>query len=264
MVVRKMSASKSSLERMLDVLLVFADSGGEHSFDEMLELSSVSRSTAYRYLQILRDYELVEDGLSAGFYRLGPSITRLARSQTHEKEFVKRARPIMQSLASQTGETTMLARRSSDRIVVIDSVNSEKSLRVNIDAADNLPINRGSFGKLYLALQYKALKANPGASRRIKDLISDNGTFGDELKAIRGRNYAISSEEVEDGAASISVPVFSTKNQMFAALTVAGPAVRLTSAKMKAFLPLLTKASRSISLLLSSDRMSAQLPKRKK
>lgn len=246
---------KSSLERMLDILLEFANAGGELSFEEIQKMSCASRSTAYRYLQVLREYDLVEEDAEVSRYRLGSSVTRLARVQFYEKRFVDQTHPIMQALALQTGETTVLAHRSGDRIVVLDSVNSEKTLRVSIQAADNLPIHQGSFGKLYLALQANQLKANAVAVRKLGGSASSNAAFKELLRSISRLNYATSIGEVEKGAASISVPVVTSKGDMFAALAVAGPAVRMSATKMKSFLPAMTSASREISLILSSGRM---------
>lgn len=248
------SDKKSSLERMLDILIGFGDCGGALSFDQMRELSNSSRSTAYRYLHILRDYELVEESTGTGRYRLGPSVTRLAHTQLYERDLVNRVYPVIQALSKLSGETVLISRRAGDRMVIIASVESDKMLRVSVNAADNLPINRASFGKLYMALQANRINTKSIAARKMRSLGLKDEAFQEELKSIRRLDYAISVSEVEVGAASISKPVRHRNGDMFAALTIAGPAVRLTPGRMKALLPALSKTSREISeVLLLAD-----------
>lgn len=238
-----------SAEKLLNVLMSFADHGRQAALDKIRSHCGISRSTIYRYIQLLRKFGLVEESQRSGYYRLGPSVTRLAHAMSHERDFIGRTRPIMRDLAAETGESIMLSRRAGDRIVVLSFVDSDKMLRVNMAAANNLPIYRGSFGKLYIAFE-------PLEKRR--DLISSIRTHTppteEEFAAIRQRGYATSHEEVEVGAASISVPIMSPTGDIFAVLTLAGPTARLTRNRIRKLAPKVFKAARSIIAIHLDDR----------
>jgi DNA-binding IclR family transcriptional regulator len=80
----------------------------------------------------------------------------------------------------------MLSRRAGDRTVAICHVDSDKMLLVNMAVADNLPLDRSSFGKLHLALASRA-KTKSG-----RVFLSQ-----DEISTIGRSRYAISRGEVE-------------------------------------------------------------------
>lgn len=235
---------ETSAEKLLNLLMTFADLDGHVPIIKIRRHCGGSRSTTYRYLQTLKRFGLVEESEKDGYYRLGPSITRLAHSMLHERDFISRTQPIMRSLAVDTGESTLLSRRARDRIVVLAFVDSEKMLRVNMAAAENLPIHRGSFGKLYLAFDSRVRRQGASSSRRSQSVLTEQ-----ELNAIRRSGYSTSCGEVEVGAASISVPILSPSGDLFAALTVAGPSARLTQSAIRTYLPEVFRAARSITAI---------------
>jgi DNA-binding IclR family transcriptional regulator len=254
------SEKASSAEKVLDILLKFGDAHTHLSTRSISKICGGSRSTTYRYLQMLRARGLIEEARHPGQYRLGPAITRLARVTDQERRFTDRVRPIMEALARDCGESIMLSRRAGLRMVVLTSVDSDKMLRVNMEAADNLPIHRGSFGKLYLAFQADELaKLSKSQRSALGSAGDDIAALKSELALIRKQGYATSRGEVEAGAASISAPILTSRGAMFAALTIAGPAARLTGRAIRKLVPKIAEAAREIAVLCHREGFSPQL-----
>jgi DNA-binding IclR family transcriptional regulator len=74
----------------------------------------------------------------------------------------------------------------------------------------------------------------------------DPAVLAAELKRIRERGYATSESELEIGAKSITVPIFLSAGNVGAALTLAGPAFRLTNPVIRRLIPEVVKSAQRI------------------
>jgi IclR family transcriptional regulator, acetate operon repressor len=229
-------ARRSAMDRVLDILLTFAEGSGELPLEVLAKVSGRSRSSTYRYLQVLRDRGLLEESDQAGHYRLGPAIVALTRNVNRQRSMLSQAEPIMRSLSRETGESILLTQRAGARVFVAASVESPQIVCVNLARAQNLPLHVSSIGKLHLAFlspgEAERVLARPLRSYTPRTTI-DPVLLTQELKRVREHGYAVSEGELEVGAKSISAPIFFPVGNVMAALTLAGPAFRLTTPTMR-------------------------------
>jgi IclR family acetate operon transcriptional repressor len=248
------SGRYSSLDRILDILLMFGESPGSLSVQRISEAFRSSRSSTYRYVQILRKRRLIEETDVPGHFRLGPMVVRLARLFGGDAHLKSLAEPVLQELASEFGESLMVTRRGGNNVHVLASIDSAQMVRVNIDAANNSPLHVGSFGKLHLAyldardvdryLKHPLLAVAPHT-------VTDPAALRAELETIRSQGYALSDSEVETGMRSLSVPVLDGAGGLAAALTLAGPAFRMPLLPLRRQSARLKEAAAGISRLWS-------------
>jgi len=246
----------SSLDRILDILLMFGESQGSLSVQRISEAFRSSRSSTYRYVQILRKRGLIEETDVPGHFRLGPMVVRLARSFGGDAHLKSLAEPVLQELAAEFGESLMITRRSGNNVHVLVSIDSAQMVRVNIDAANNSPLHVGSFGKLHLAyldardveryLNHPLLAVAPHT-------VTDPASLRAELETIRAQGYALSDSEVEPGMRSLSVPVLDGAGGIAAALTLAGPAFRMPLVPLRRNASRLKDAAAAISRLWTAN-----------
>ncbi len=220
----------TSFERSIDMLLLFRDFPDGLNARDIAEKFNVSRSSAFRYLQILRSRDLIEPTAQPGAFRLGPMVVRLARARSANRTIGQIAEAPMRELAESTGESILLTRLVGDTVVVILSIDSPRVIRVSIEAAQDSSLHVGSFGKLHMAYldtaQIDRLLAEP-LVHAVTGLELDRARLRSELKQIRNRGYSVSDGEVEVGMSSVSVPVLSAKGDLIASLSIAGPVFRL-------------------------------------
>jgi len=227
---RSGEARYSSLDRILDILLMFGENQAPLSVQRISEVFRSSRSSTYRYVQILRKRGLIEETAVPGHFRLGPMVMRLARAFGGDAQLKSLAEPVLNELASEFGESVMITKRNGNAVLVLASIDSPQIVRVNIAAANNSPLHVGSFGKLHLAcldarevdryLRQPLLAVAPYT-------VTDPASLRAELEAIRAQGYALSDSEVEAGTRSLSVPLLDANGGIAAVLTLAGPALRL-------------------------------------
>lgn len=224
------SKGGTSFERSIDMLLLFRDFPEGLSARDIAEKFDVSRSSAFRYLQILRARDLIEPAAQPGCFRLGPMVVRLARARTANRTIAQIAEAPMRALAESTEESILLTRRVGSSVVVIHSIDSQRVIRVSIEAAQDSSLHVGSFGKLHMAYMEPAelaeLLARP-VHHAVTGEELDRDRLRTELDQIRNRGYSVSDGEVEVGMSSVSVPVLTPKGELVAGLSIAGPVFRL-------------------------------------
>ncbi len=160
----------------------------------LVEATGLPRPTAHRLACALEAHGLVRrDG--EGRFILGPRLTTLGRAAAGGVDLAEVARPALERLRDQTGESVQLYVRQGDERVCLLSLESPHGLRTIVALGARLPLDRGSAGKV---LQGKTVPAG----------------------------WAQSVGEREPGVASVSAPVLDGAHRLVAAVSVSGPIPR--------------------------------------
>jgi DNA-binding IclR family transcriptional regulator len=191
-------------------ILAFLSEGGPASLAEVVEGTGLSRPTAHRLLSALGTHHMVSR--RAGRYVLGLRLLGWG-NRAAGVGLVERARPVLEALRDESGESTQLFVREGDHRVCVASVERVTGLRDSVPVGAVMPLSRGSAGKILLAFA-------PGGV--------DDGSDAARLRGIRVRGWAESVAEREAGVASVSAPVFGEDGRLRAAVSVSGPISRLT------------------------------------
>ena len=69
--------------------------------------------------------------------------------------------------------------------------------------------------------------------KRTANTISNTDKLKHHLKVIRQKGFAIDDEENEKGIRCVGAPVFNQQGQVIAAISISGPAVRITKKIMQ-------------------------------
>ncbi|HYT39223.1 MAG TPA: IclR family transcriptional regulator [Acidimicrobiia bacterium] len=199
------------LDKAVAILAALAEQG-PLSLAGLVEATGLSRPTAHRLAAALEAHRLVgRDG--AGRYRLGLRLLGWAGAVSAELGLVEAARPVLEALRDQTGESAQLFVRDGDSRLCVAASERPAGLRDTVPVGAVLPIDRGSGGKVLLAFG--------GDASRFSRM------DGEELDAVRRRGWAASVAEREEGVCSVSAPVLDAGGRIHAALGVSGPVNRL-------------------------------------
>src|SRR5437660_1256543 len=99
--------------KAMSLLELFTTAKPEIGLSELARLSNFDKATARRLLVSLMDHGLLEQDRETRLYRLGAGLVRLARIRESQFPLLPVAMPILQDLASQTGETVHLSEHSA-------------------------------------------------------------------------------------------------------------------------------------------------------
>jgi IclR family transcriptional regulator, KDG regulon repressor len=165
--------------------------------------------------------------------------------------FDKYARPAFEELARRTGETADVCVLHESEIVHIAKVESSFALRIAIPVGGRHPAYGTSAGKAILAhLSPEALAAYQGETK-LKSCTARTITSAAVLKAqlrrVAEQGYAIDDEEAQAGARGVAAPVHDYSGEVVAAITITGPASRITRSKVPQFAEEVMQAAENIS-----------------
>ncbi len=216
---------------MLDksvAILAFLAGGGPASLAGVVEGTGLPRPTAHRLLSALETHHLVSR--REGRYVLGLRLLGWG-NRAAGVGLVGRARPVLEALRNESGESTQLYVREGGHRVCVASVERVTGLRDSVPVGAVMPLSRGSAGKVLLAFAPGGVDDGPDAAR---------------LRGIRVRGWAQSVAEREAGVASVSAPVFGEDGRLRAAVSVSGPISRLGESPGQRLSRLVVEAAREI------------------
>jgi IclR family transcriptional regulator, acetate operon repressor len=240
-----------SLERAFGLLETMADAGGTIGLSQLAAEAELPLPTIHRLLRTLVDLGYVRQEPSRQ-YALGPRLIRLG--ETSSRMLGTWARPYLLDLVEGLGESANLAMLDGDLIVYVGQVQSRQSMRMFTEVGRAVSAHCTAVGKAILAGEdpaaVRALLARTGMEARTEHTITDPDTFLRDLAQVRERGYAVDDEEQELGVRCVAVAVPDAPSRI--AMSVSGPAPRMTARLVEQAVPLLSAAAAALAKDLAS------------
>lgn len=234
----------SAADRVLAVLCAFTRETPTLGVTEIAERLELTKSTVHRLLQVLLARGLVAQDPTRRHYTLGYRVLALAQAVPGEASLRQICRTHMLWLQSVTEETIDLFVVAGDVRICLDEIESLQMLRMTAGVGRTFPLGKGAAGK---ALLLHVPEDNTLWRRVTAHLpAEDVERLRHELAASRQRGYTRSSGETEPGSASIAMPIVAPDGAVVAAVSVAGPAARLTDEAVARHAPALREAASRI------------------
>jgi IclR family transcriptional regulator, acetate operon repressor len=223
------------------------------TFTELTAATGLSRSTTSRLLLALHRNGLIRRD-SRGGYLPGEMFAAYASRGSAESSLISISQPFLDQLADETGETINLGvARPGGVIEQIAQVNSRYLIGGTNWVGLCVPAHCSALGKILLA--HDAVQLPPGPlERRTARTIVSQAALDADLAVARNRGYAVTLEELEPGLVAIAAPVYrggdSGGPPVVAALSVSGPATRLTREEVPVAAASCVAAATAMSVIL--------------
>ncbi len=231
------------LSRLLDAI---AASNAPVSLKVLSAETGLHPSTAFRILASLTEHGFVERS-SSGHYRLGVKLLQLGSRVQGRLDIRREARPIMEWLRNETGETVNLIVREGDEVVYVERVTPNRMMRVEQAIGGRAPLHVTAVGKLFLAeggaeacLEYAARTGLPSATPYS---ITDPTSLWRAVKGTVTDGYALDDQEAELGVGCFGVPIRDSTNHIIAGISVSAPFER----RKDAWIPIIKQAGEKLS-----------------
>lgn len=195
---------------------------------EAADKLGVARSTAHRLLGTLCGNGFARQNDDKTYSHDGTAGKSAGLSGAQLKELV---RPHLEWLVGETDETAHLIVLEGQMVKIIDSVEASQPLRVGSRVGGLIPAHIAAAGKLFLAALpdetfFAIYPDGPPPESGYSDLNEFRG-------AMKGhREYAVSLGEAERGVNAVAMLVKSPAGQPLGAVSLSGPAMRLTKSRM--------------------------------
>lgn len=231
-----------SVEKAFDLLDAICAEGRDVRLSELSERLGIHIVKVFRLLATLENRGLVTRGEDARKYRLGISAYEMGQKLMSGSEMMRKARPVMERLARECGESVYMVVPCQGRALILDMVDSCHQVKVAPLVGRRFPLQANSLGQVFLAWGQREGRCGLGANA--------SAEFQERLASMRKLGYAEEENALGDGVTSLGIPIFNAREQVVAALAIVGPAFRISSGRREELLHLLTDAGRSLSTIL--------------
>lgn len=244
----KSKINLQTISRSIQLLRCF-DEEPELGISELAQRLGIAKSTVYGIVSTLEIHNFLEQDRRTGRYRLGTEIFRLGTKV--KSDLLNIAKPYMEKLVADYSETVHLVVPDQCSILYIHKIESPHSMRICSRVGERLPLYCTAVGKMILAQMDEEERADVFSATSFHpftpNTIQDKSVLMQELAKIRADGFAVDREELEMGLTCVAAPVFDGNGKPGAAISVAGPTVRMTDRAIEKIAQGLLDATREIS-----------------
>ena len=213
-----------AVDQMLDIVEHLAQNHRSYGITELARGLGISTNGVFRILRCLTERGYAEAD-PAGGYRLGTRFFTLGMQLQARFDLRRRARPHLERLCEQAGETVQLYGLQDNHALVLDCVTPAASSFIQVLPGSRMEIHASAFSKAVLAF----LPENEVRRRLPRKLaaltphtITDREKLCEELAGIRATGLAHDREGYMLGIFCIGAPVFNVNGEPVAGLGVTG------------------------------------------
>lgn len=219
-------------------------------FAELLDRSTFPKATLYRFLQTLTNQGMLSYDPERQTYTPGLRLVRLAHTAWTQSSLAPIARPFLDALSEETGETVHLAQLDSNQVLYVDKRNAAQPVEMYSQAGKVGPAYCTGVGKAMMAFLddgalNKAVSQQSYHRFTDKTLTSEQALL-EELERIRSRGFAVDDEEHEPGIICVACPILTEGGRMLGAISITGSTDRMSFDQLEAWVPRVRRVAEQI------------------
>ena len=223
-----------TVDKALSLLDYFSESQPEIGLSELARMAGHDKATVLRLMTALAARGFVEQNAMTRDFRLGPAPLRLAHIRETSLPQRASARPILERMSAESGETVHLLLLGRNHLETIDFIEtSAHAMRVYMDAGERIPLHASASGIACLAHmpEEDAKGALSGVLQRYTDhTVTDAAEILSRLDGVRQAGIAEIDRGFEDGVYGMAAPIFASDGSVTGAVGIATPSSRVTDA----------------------------------
>lgn len=228
---RTQRAPAKSPQRSLGVLQQLALRGESQTLAELARSLKTPKTSLLIVLRSLCETGHVSQ--SGPVYQLGPESHFLAHQIVARRSLPRIARPILEEVAAETGETAVLTVLTADKneIVHLEKVESSNALRFAATVGDRRPLYCTAGGLILLS--HRPLQGIESYIRTVKlqalasNTISSKATLRRRVRSVARAGVCVSINQSSEGHTGIAAPIYDHEGTAIASLVIAAQSTRV-------------------------------------
>ena len=237
-------------DRIFRTIELLARSGPSGLLDISNELE-LNKSTVHRILNSLICMDYVKQDPDTSKYSLTFKICSLSNQVLSHNSLIDIARPYIQDLAEQTGETVHLVQMEGINAVYIDKVEApHNSVRMVSMVGKTIPLYCSGVGKAILADmdddQIRQIWEQSELHTYTANTVTDYNTFLKVIATIRNNGYSMDNEEMEIGVRCIAVSLGCVHHKLPYAISISAPKARMKDKQITQYKKLLLNTKKQL------------------
>ena len=227
-----------TVQNALSLLEAFHDEV-ELGVSELSRRLGLHKNNVFRLLATLEGDGYIEQSDATDRYRLGPRCLELGRSFARGSRLLERARPILEELARDLGETAHLGVMHDFEVVHLDGEQPRQLMLASSRVGRRLPLHTTALGKILIAcsdeetrMEYDTEVVSNGLDKSTDATITDRDKLFEHLRTASVQGFALDVEECEAGLCCAAAPIMDGTGRCIAAISVSGPASRVSEDRL--------------------------------
>ncbi|MEO8736929.1 MAG: IclR family transcriptional regulator [Edaphobacter sp.] len=238
-----------ALDRAFAILDLLGDSSTPMGLSDVADGLGLHKSTAHRFLMVLERHRMVGRTLSGNF-RLGLRLFDYGNRAIEQYDLRECAVRHLKKLVQEVEETAHLCVLENMRMVYIDKLEPQRSVRMISQIGSSSPVHCTAVGKAILAAMSvedsTEMVARLQLGRFTKKTLTTRSALMREIVRTKRRGYAVDDEEREEGVRCVAVAIRDTNGNPIAAVSISGPTFRVTGRKLTLFVKKLIECAGGI------------------
>ena len=224
-------AGSQTLMRGLDVLEALAQETLGHI--ELAERLGLTKSTAHRLASALVDRGYLAFRPREG-YRLGPKLLELGFLAQAQADLVQIARPHLDELSRETGDTVHLGILDGDKAMYLDKIPGQRRITISSRIGDRQPLSSTGLGKALMLDHAESywLDRFDKEERATPEKLDRDGWL-ERMRDYAGAGCALDLEENEDQIRCVATAIRDASGAIVGAISVSSAAQYMSDERME-------------------------------
>ncbi|ASK65926.1 IclR family transcriptional regulator [Brachybacterium avium] len=232
------SSPVGSVDKALMLLQILAAAGPEGmSLRDIAAESGLNKASVHRLLRALMHRGFADQSASDQQYHLGSAALDLTPAFGAGENLQTLFAPVLASISQRTQELVHLGQMDGTRVLYLDKVEPERTVRVWSRIGSRAPAARTAMGRAMLAadgVRAEALAAYAQATEGEETgTVISAAHLAEVLEQTAGRGWSAEVEENEAGIACVGVALTRSSGRSIA-VSVTGPIERMGTARRAA------------------------------
>ncbi|MCC8194647.1 MAG: IclR family transcriptional regulator [Deltaproteobacteria bacterium] len=219
--------------------------------------TGLTKATALRLLDALREYGLVQYNPDTKFYALGRELVFLGLSAGRFFSLDRLIRPVLEELALRTGDGVSCGLRAGNHVVCTDRVFGDFPVKADVfPVGGRRPLGVGASG-LAILLGLPEKEAEEICALNAEEILKYPRLSAERLlrEAALGRKqgYCFTENHMMEGVCALGVPFRDASGTTMGALTLVSIGVRFTNGRKDQLVPVMLEAARKVEAAISQN-----------
>lgn len=245
------SPTIQSVDRALKILDILSTRKEGYGVTELSVKLPLNKTSVYRMLSTLVQHGLVEQDPETERYKMGYKVLEWSSRLLDSLDLRTEAKPYLRELEQLTNEVIHLVIYDRGEVVYIEKLEGNETLRMHSKVGNRAPMHCTGVGKVILAhlpvAEAAQIIERYNLAAHTRYTITDKDTLYEHLQIVRAQGYALDLQENELGINCIAAPIFDHSGKVVSALSISGPAMRMTDERIETLKETVIETGKKIS-----------------
>jgi DNA-binding IclR family transcriptional regulator len=217
---RRARYAAPALEKGLDILELLAAASDALTHSEIASRLGRSVPEIFRMLVCLEERGYISRMGPDESYQLTLKLFEIVHQHRPLQRLISQARPLVQRVASETGQSCHLAMLNSAEVVIVAQADAPGNMGFSVRPGANIDLLNTASGHVILAFQSDEVRARSLGAWRLRSGKPIPAGLHGHLQQIRRRGYEELASYQVHGVVNISCPVLNQHGEAIAAMTI--------------------------------------------